>query len=222
MEVLNVPPEEVLNQSSRRRLFFDSRGNPRCITNSKNRKRKPGTKPLAHILRTNDQHFVDFVSRCLEWVFAGRITAKIGWRIRFECVSFCSGPNRWDPQKRMTPDEAARHQWMQQAASQDKVTHKEYNDNGAPATQPQSQSKPQPKPQPQQQQPQSLHQSSAYKTQKYYTPPSLITSRQLHQTQQIILPDVKPATKHCSNYKLYKDRTKGNWGLRLSMATAST
>lgn len=66
MEVLNVPPEDVLNQASRRRLFFDSRGNPRCITNSKNRKRKPGTKPLAQVLRCNDPLFVDFVSKCLE------------------------------------------------------------------------------------------------------------------------------------------------------------
>lgn len=66
MEVLNIPPEDVLNQASRRRLFFDSRGNPRCITNSKNRKRKPGTKPLAQVLRCNDPLFVDFVSKCLE------------------------------------------------------------------------------------------------------------------------------------------------------------
>lgn len=66
MEVLNVPPEDVINQASRRRLFFDSRGNPRCITNSKNRKRKPGSKPLAQALRCNDPVFVDFVSRCLE------------------------------------------------------------------------------------------------------------------------------------------------------------
>lgn len=69
MEVLNVPPEDVLSQASRRRLFFDSRGNPRCITNSKNRKRKPGTKPLAQVLRCNDPLFVDFVSKCLEWVW---------------------------------------------------------------------------------------------------------------------------------------------------------
>lgn len=66
MEVLNVPPEDVINQASRRRLFFDSRGNPRCITNSKNRKRKPGSKPLAQALRCTDPVFVDFVSRCLE------------------------------------------------------------------------------------------------------------------------------------------------------------
>lgn len=68
MEVLNVPPEDVINQASRRRLFFDSRGTPRCITNSKNRKRKPGTKPLAQVLRCNDPAFVDFVSKCLEYV----------------------------------------------------------------------------------------------------------------------------------------------------------
>lgn len=66
MEVLGVPPEDVINTASRRRLFFDSRGNPRSITNSKNRKRRPGSKTLAQALRCNDAAFVDFVGRCLE------------------------------------------------------------------------------------------------------------------------------------------------------------
>jgi len=166
MEVLNVPPEDVLTQSTRRRLFFDSRGNPRCITNSKNRKRKPGTKPLAQVLRCNDPLFVDFVCKCLEW----------------------------DPKKRMTPEEAVRHEWLQPSSNSsynhNKMIHKESNDN---TSQYQTQSM----------QPVSL------KTQKYFTPPSFVTSRQLLQTQQIILPDVKAPSKHSSNYKLYKDRTKG-------------
>lgn len=83
MEVLGLPPEEVISTATRRRLFFgesrnefacggtncvfsDSKGNPRCITNSKGRKRKPGSKNLAIALRCNDTLFVDFVSRCLE------------------------------------------------------------------------------------------------------------------------------------------------------------
>ncbi|XP_031626316.1 dual specificity tyrosine-phosphorylation-regulated kinase 2 isoform X2 [Contarinia nasturtii] len=170
MEVLNVPPEDVLSQASRRRLFFDSRGNPRCITNSKNRKRKPGTKPLAQVLRCNDPLFVDFVSKCLEW----------------------------DPKKRMTPEEAVYHEWLQPSTNssynhnkvdKESKLYKECNDNGSQQSHQQSS------------QIQSLPVS--LKTQKYFTPPSIVTSRQLHQTQQIILPEVK------SNYKLYKDRTKG-------------
>ncbi|XP_046688294.1 dual specificity tyrosine-phosphorylation-regulated kinase 2-like, partial [Homalodisca vitripennis] len=67
MEVLGVPPEDVIMNASRRRLFFDSKGNPRCITNSKGRKRKPGSKDIATAIRCNDKLFVDFITQCLNW-----------------------------------------------------------------------------------------------------------------------------------------------------------
>lgn len=89
MEVLGTPPEDVIMNASRRRLFFDSKGNPRCITNSKGRKRKPGSKDLALAIRCNDPLFVDFISKCLQW----------------------------DPKKRMTPDEALRHEWLQSSTT---------------------------------------------------------------------------------------------------------
>ncbi|XP_019867480.1 dual specificity tyrosine-phosphorylation-regulated kinase 4 isoform X2 [Aethina tumida] len=84
MEVLGPPPDEVISGATRRRLFFDSRGNPRCITNSKGRKRKPNSKNLSIALRCNDQLFIDFISRCLEW----------------------------NPKRRLSPDEALRHPWI--------------------------------------------------------------------------------------------------------------
>ncbi|KAL5280197.1 DYRK4 family protein [Megaselia abdita] len=89
MEVNGLPPEDVIASAVRRRLFFDSRGNPRCITNSKGRKRKPASKSLVQALRCSDTQFIHFVSRCLEW----------------------------DPTKRMTPDEAAHHEWLQPSSS---------------------------------------------------------------------------------------------------------
>ncbi|XP_043278081.1 probable serine/threonine-protein kinase dyrk2 [Venturia canescens] len=89
MEVLGLPPENLINHASRRRLFFDSKGNPRCITNSKGRRRRPGNKNVAVALRSNDTLFVDFVSRCLEW----------------------------DAKKRMKPDEAMRHEWLNSSSS---------------------------------------------------------------------------------------------------------
>ncbi|XP_055712014.1 dual specificity tyrosine-phosphorylation-regulated kinase 2 isoform X1 [Phlebotomus papatasi] len=89
MEVLGVPPEDLINQATRKRLFFDSRGSPRSVINSKGRKRKPGTKTLASALRCSDSLFIDFVSRCLEW----------------------------DYTKRMTPEEAAKHEWLQPSGS---------------------------------------------------------------------------------------------------------
>lgn len=103
MEVLGVPPDDLINTATRRRLFFDSRGIPRCITNSKGRKRKPGSKTISQALRCNDTVFIDFVSKCLEW----------------------------DPKKRMTPEEAARHEWLQPSASSTYVSSKskENSDN---------------------------------------------------------------------------------------------
>lgn len=66
MEVLGVPPEDLINTATRKRLFFDSRCSPRNITNSKGRKRKPGSKTLSQALRCNDTLFNDFIGRCLE------------------------------------------------------------------------------------------------------------------------------------------------------------
>ncbi|XP_018566309.1 dual specificity tyrosine-phosphorylation-regulated kinase 4 isoform X1 [Anoplophora glabripennis] len=90
MEVLGPPPDELISVATRRRLFFDSRGNPRCITNSKGRKRKPGSKNLAMVLRCNDPLFIDYISKCLDW----------------------------NPKKRMTPEEAVRHPWVLAGTSQ--------------------------------------------------------------------------------------------------------
>ncbi|KAK9309700.1 hypothetical protein QLX08_000701 [Tetragonisca angustula] len=84
MEVLGLPPEHIIDHATRRRLFFDPKGSPRCVTNSKGKKRWAGSRNLAVALRCTDALFVDFVRRCLEW----------------------------DPKKRMTPDEAMRHEWL--------------------------------------------------------------------------------------------------------------
>jgi len=88
MEVLGVPSESVIAQASRLRLFFDSKGNPRSISNSKGRKRKPGSRALAVAMRCTDKLFVDFISQCLQW----------------------------DAKKRMTPEEALKHEWLASAS----------------------------------------------------------------------------------------------------------
>ncbi|KAL4659447.1 dual specificity tyrosine-phosphorylation-regulated kinase 4-like [Arapaima gigas] len=87
MEIFGIPPKDFIQTASRRKLFFDSKGYPRHITNSKGRRRRPSSKDLATVLKTNDPLFLDFIRRCLTW----------------------------DPNKRMTPDEAMRHKWIQGA-----------------------------------------------------------------------------------------------------------
>lgn len=52
--------------------------------NSKGRRRRPGTKSLAQVLRCNDEDFVDFIAKCLTW----------------------------DPEKRIKPQAAMRHPFV--------------------------------------------------------------------------------------------------------------
>ncbi|KAK4058399.1 serine/threonine protein kinase, CMGC, dual-specificity [Microbotryomycetes sp. JL221] len=84
MEVMGVPEKYLIDRSSRRRLFFDSTGAPRPVVNSKGRRRRPGTKSLGQVLKTNDELFVDFIAKCLIW----------------------------DPERRLKPDAALRHPWI--------------------------------------------------------------------------------------------------------------
>ncbi|KZV61322.1 hypothetical protein PENSPDRAFT_619246 [Peniophora sp. CONT] len=84
MEVLGVPDKDFVARSSRKRLFFDSTGAPRPVVNSKGRRRRPGTKQLAQVLRTDDELFVDFIAKCLVW----------------------------DPERRIKPQAALKHPFM--------------------------------------------------------------------------------------------------------------
>ncbi|XP_065897838.1 dual specificity tyrosine-phosphorylation-regulated kinase 4-like [Dysidea avara] len=84
MEIFGLPPVKLLDEAQRRKIFFDSKGNPRCIVNSKGKRHRPATKELAIALKTNDALFLDFIKKCL-----------------------C-----WDPELRLTPEEALNHDWI--------------------------------------------------------------------------------------------------------------
>jgi len=84
MEVLGLPDKDLINRSTRKRLFFDSTGAPRPVVNSKGRRRRPGTKTLAQVLRCEDELFVDFIAKCLIW----------------------------DPERRLKPQPAMRHPFL--------------------------------------------------------------------------------------------------------------
>ncbi|XP_075756754.1 dual specificity tyrosine-phosphorylation-regulated kinase 4 isoform X2 [Pelodiscus sinensis] len=86
MEILGLPPSDFIQTASRRRTFFDSRGFPRTITNSRGKKRHPDSKDLSTVLKTQDAAFLDFLRGCL----------------------------MWEPALRMTPDEAMQHAWIQE------------------------------------------------------------------------------------------------------------
>lgn len=84
MEVFGPPEKHLIEKSTRRKLFFDSAGKPRLTVSSKGRRRRPSTKTLTQVLKCDDESFLDFLTRCL----------------------------RWDPDRRMKPDEAARHEFI--------------------------------------------------------------------------------------------------------------
>ncbi|NXN07650.1 DYRK4 kinase, partial [Indicator maculatus] len=65
MEVLGLPPADFIQASSRKRTFFDSKGFPKSITNSKGKKRCPDSKDLGTVLKTHDAGFLDFLKGCL-------------------------------------------------------------------------------------------------------------------------------------------------------------
>ncbi|KAI5853796.1 hypothetical protein BZA05DRAFT_425160 [Tricharina praecox] len=84
MEVFGPPEKHLIEKSTRRKLFFDSQGKPRMIVSSKGRRRRVSSKTLQQVLKCDDEPFLDFVSRCL----------------------------RWDPDKRLRPEEAMSHEFI--------------------------------------------------------------------------------------------------------------
>ena len=84
MEVFGPPEKHLIEKSSRRKVFFDSLGKPRLSVSSKGKRRRPSSKTLQQVLKCDDEPFIDFLTRCL----------------------------RWDPDRRMKPDEANRHEFI--------------------------------------------------------------------------------------------------------------
>lgn len=84
MEVFGPPEKHLIEKSTRKKLFFDSLGKPRLTVSSKGRRRKPSSKSLQQVMKCDDDAFLDFLARCL----------------------------RWDPDKRLKPEEAMRHEFV--------------------------------------------------------------------------------------------------------------
>ncbi|KAJ5216659.1 uncharacterized protein N7498_003066 [Penicillium cinerascens] len=84
MEVFGPPEKHLIEKSTRKKLFFDSLGKPRLTVSSKGRRRRPSSKELRQVLKCDDEAFLDFITLCL----------------------------RWDPARRMTPHEALKHEFL--------------------------------------------------------------------------------------------------------------
>ncbi|XP_002961220.2 probable serine/threonine-protein kinase dyrk2 [Selaginella moellendorffii] len=84
MEILGTPPDFLLENATRKKMFFDSSNHPRIVPNSWGKKYWPGTKNLSTALRCNNPLFINFLECCL----------------------------RWDRNQRMTPDDLLQHAWI--------------------------------------------------------------------------------------------------------------
>ena len=84
MEVFGPPEKHLIEKSTRKKLFFDSLGKPRITVSSKGKRRRPSSKSLQQALKCEDEAFLDFITRCL----------------------------RWDPDRRLKPDEAIAHEFL--------------------------------------------------------------------------------------------------------------
>ena len=101
IEMLGMPPKQVLENSKRAKIFFNAKGYPRycsiktlddgsvIMTEGFSRRGisrgPPGSKKLKNALNgCDDVYFLQFISECLEWV----------------------------PEKRLTPEQAFKHSWF--------------------------------------------------------------------------------------------------------------
>lgn len=106
MEVLGVPKGEFLESAKRRTSFFDAGGEPLFTVDQKGAKHIPGSRPLSKVLGSKDAAFVDFVTRCLQW----------------------------DPAERMTPREATRHPWVADSEEMQAATSSSPTPGAAPSS----------------------------------------------------------------------------------------
>ena len=86
-EMIGAPSREVYDVSQRRSKFFTEANNgfePIMMNNSRGKLRKPKGKPVELVIGDEDPDFTDFVAKCLHW----------------------------NPETRMTPDDALRHIWV--------------------------------------------------------------------------------------------------------------
>ncbi|KAL8815170.1 MAG: hypothetical protein Q9223_005669 [Gallowayella weberi] len=84
MEIFGPPEKHLIEKSTRKKLFFDSLGKPRLTVSSKGKRRRPSSKTLQQALKCEDETFLDFITRCL----------------------------RWDPDRRLKPEEAIHHEFI--------------------------------------------------------------------------------------------------------------
>ena len=81
---MGQPPEDMVKTAHRQKQFFESDGTPILKENERGVKKRPGTKSLEEVMKSDSKDFVDFVRQCLAW----------------------------KPEDRMTPEKSFSHPWI--------------------------------------------------------------------------------------------------------------
>ena len=76
IEYLDVPPQEYINSSIKKRMFFDVNNNPLEIPNSRGHIVLPNSRSINSILKGSGPNFIDFITNCLKWNPNERITPE--------------------------------------------------------------------------------------------------------------------------------------------------
>ena len=84
MEYLGPPEKEIIVGAKRAKYYFDLSLKPLSYTNRKGVTRVPESKSFDKVLGRGNTQMIDFVERCF----------------------------KWNPEERMTPDEAFNHPWV--------------------------------------------------------------------------------------------------------------
>jgi dual specificity tyrosine-phosphorylation-regulated kinase 2/3/4 len=86
MEIMDVPPENVLKMATRKEFFFHENNSPILKPTTSGKIRYPNTRDMAKMLSVDDEVFLDFLYKTLDW----------------------------NPETRITPIEALQHEWIKQ------------------------------------------------------------------------------------------------------------
>ena len=67
VEVLGIPPLELIKSGTRTNLYFNTEGEAIPYVNKRGKQRIPGTRSIKTILKGADREFIKIVQDCLQW-----------------------------------------------------------------------------------------------------------------------------------------------------------
>ena len=73
VEVIGLPPDQLLTLSARKKQFYRA-GEPIMVRNKRGQKRVPGGRPIESCIHCSNKHFIGLVKECLQWDPASRIS----------------------------------------------------------------------------------------------------------------------------------------------------